>query len=248
MRTPRWVKLSSTCGSSSPLADTTPRLGGSSASAENITRLPSDSLRRFLSPGKRNSLNPNMQDLCRLHVYSRSAIFRGEKIAEIHGVSRRASGVSSGASGRRSTAGHRPASSKESSNVEPFVSKYRAAVVDVREGVGVAVELPPPCDCSSCLIAWWSDRYSWEGDLLVVGLTPVDQLPDAPGVLTRYVLGTCAPHDEETGDEVELWSPDALPVHEAGAERVHGHPALAALWPALEALVDSLDSLEDLGA
>jgi len=158
--------------------------------------------------------------------------------------------VSTGASECQSTVGIRP-TSKKGRNMEPIVSKYRAAVVNVSQGIGVAVELPPSCPCSSCLIAWWGDRTAWEADLLVLELTPVDLLPDTPGVLTRYVLGTCAPHGVETGESVGLWSPDALPVHTAGAERVHGHPALANLWPALETLVDSLDSLdflEDLGA
>lgn len=46
------------------------------------------------------------------------------------------------------------------------VSTYRAALVDLDSGVGVAVEMSPPCDCASCLVAWWEDRTAWEGELL----------------------------------------------------------------------------------
>ena len=120
------------------------------------------------------------------------------------------------------------------------VSTYRAALVDLDSGVGVAVELPPPCDCASCLVAWWEDRTAWEGELLAHDVAVVQLLPDMPGRLTCMTLAPCAAWDED-GHEVALWSPDALPIHEGGAGAVEGHPALGELWEELDHLVEELD-------
>lgn len=120
------------------------------------------------------------------------------------------------------------------------VSTWRAALVDLESGVGVAVELPPPCDCASCLVAWWEDRTAWEGELLAHDVAVVQLLPDMPGRLTCMTLAPCAAWDED-GHEVALWGPDALPIHEDGAGAVEGHPALAGLWEELAHLVEELD-------
>lgn len=124
---------------------------------------------------------------------------------------------------------------------EIVVSDRRAAVLDLHSGIGVAVELDPPCDCAPCLLAWWEDRTSWEADLAVLSMVPVDQLPDEPGVLTRYLIGTCVPHDDD-GERLALWGPDVLPVHERGAEAVHGQPLLPELWERLGEVVAALDA------
>ena len=120
------------------------------------------------------------------------------------------------------------------------VSTWRAALVDLESGVGVAVELPPPCDCASCLVAWWEDRTAWEGELLAHDVAVVQLLPDMPGRLTCMTLAPCAAWDED-GHEVALWGPDALPIHEGGTGAVEGHPALAGLWEELAHLVEELD-------
>lgn len=67
--------------------------------------------------------------------------------------------------------------------IESVTSTWRAAVVDLEHGIGVAAEVPHWCDCAPCLLEWWEDRYSWEGDLLVLGAVPVALLPDEPGRL-----------------------------------------------------------------
>ena len=59
------------------------------------------------------------------------------------------------------------------------VSTYRAALVDLDSGVGVAVEMSPPCDCAPCLVAWWADRTAWEGELLIYDAAVAQLLPDA---------------------------------------------------------------------
>lgn len=121
-----------------------------------------------------------------------------------------------------------------------IVSDYRAALVDLDSGVGVAVEMQPPCDCAACLTSWWEDRTAWEAELLVFDAAVVQLLPDVPGRLTCMTLAPCVAWDED-GHEVALWSPDALPIHGGGAGAVEGHPALAGLWEELAHLVEVLD-------
>lgn len=120
------------------------------------------------------------------------------------------------------------------------VSTYRAALVDLDSGVGMAVEIPPPCDCATCLTSWWTDRVEFEAELLVYDAAVVQLLPEVPGRLTCMTLAPCAAWDED-GHEVALWSPDALPIHEGGAGAVEGHPALAGLWEELAHLVEEFD-------
>ncbi|MGO2362241.1 MAG: hypothetical protein ACTH6N_14075 [Brachybacterium tyrofermentans] len=124
--------------------------------------------------------------------------------------------------------------------IESVTSTWRAAVLDLDHGIGVAVEVPHWCDCAACITTWWEDRTSWEGDLLAFDVVPVALLPDEPDRLPLMLLGTCAAWDEN-GDEVALWTPDALPVHELGADAVQEHPALPSLWGSLEDLVQLLD-------
>ena len=120
------------------------------------------------------------------------------------------------------------------------VSTYRAALVDLDSGVGVAVEMSPPCDCAPCLVAWWADRTAWEGELLIYDAAVAQLLPDAPGRLTCMTLTPCVAWGDD-GHEVALWSPDALPIHEDGAGAAQGHPALGELWATLGELVEELD-------
>ena len=120
------------------------------------------------------------------------------------------------------------------------VSTYRAALVDLDSGVGVAVEMSPPCDCAPCLVAWWEDRTAWEGELLAHGVAVVQLLPDMPGRLTCMTLAPCAAWGS-SGTEVPLWGPDDLPVYSDGTGAVEGHPALAGLWEELAHLVEELD-------
>ncbi|MGP5033821.1 hypothetical protein ACTXKE_02705 [Brachybacterium alimentarium] len=122
--------------------------------------------------------------------------------------------------------------------IESVTSTWRAAVVDLEHGIGVAAEVPHWCDCAPCLLEWWEDRYSWEGDLLVLGAVPVALLPDEPGRLPLMLLGSCGAWDDS---QAPLWTPDALPVHAEGADAVQGHPALPSLWASLEDLVAVLD-------
>ena len=121
------------------------------------------------------------------------------------------------------------------------VSTYRAALVDLDSGVGVAVEMSPTCDCAACLVAWWEDRTAWEGELLIYDVAVVQYLPDMLGRLTCMTLAPCIAWDDD-GHEVALWSPDALPIHGDGAGAAEGHPALAGLWEGLAHLVEQLDS------
>lgn len=125
-------------------------------------------------------------------------------------------------------------------NLADVVSTFRAALVDLDSGVGVAVEMPPVCDCATCLTSWWTDRVEFEAELLVYDTAVVQLLPDMPGRLTCMTLAPCAAWDED-GHEVALWGPDALPIHEGGAVVVEGHPALGELWAALGELVEELD-------
>ncbi|MEE1651832.1 hypothetical protein V1260_13700 [Brachybacterium sp. J144] len=120
------------------------------------------------------------------------------------------------------------------------MSLWRAAMVDLEHEIGVAVEIPPPCDCAPCLLAWWDDRASWEGDLLSYGVAVVELLPDEPGRLACMHLALCEAWDAD-GREIALWTPDGLPIHRGGAAAVGGHPVLAGLWAALEELVRELD-------
>ena len=120
------------------------------------------------------------------------------------------------------------------------VSTDRAALVDLASGVGVAVEMQPPCDCAPCLTSWWADRTEFEAELLVHDAAVAQYLPDAPGRLTCMTLAPCVAWDAD-GHEVALWDPDALPIHEGGAVAVEGHPALGELWATLGELVEELD-------
>ena len=121
------------------------------------------------------------------------------------------------------------------------VSTYRAALIDLASGIGVAVEMSPPCDCASCLGAWWTDRTEFEAELLIYDAAVVQYVADMPGRLTCMTLAPCAAWGDD-GHEVALWSPDALPIHGDGAGAVEGHPALAGLWEGLAHLVEELDS------
>lgn len=100
--------------------------------------------------------------------------------------------------------------------------------------------MPPSCDCAACLTEWWADRTAREAELLIYDVAVVQLLPDMPGRLPAMTLGSCVAWDGD-GAEVALWEPDALPVHQDGAEAVQGHPALAGLWEALGDLVALLD-------
>lgn len=124
-------------------------------------------------------------------------------------------------------------------NLADAVSAYRAALVDLDSGIGVAVELPPARDCAACLTSWWEDRTAWEAELLIYDATVVQLLPDQPGRLTAMHLGPCVAWDS-SGAEIALWAPDALPIHEGGAGAVEGHPALAGLWEGLAHRVEEL--------
>lgn len=86
------------------------------------------------------------------------------------------------------------------------VSASPASVLDLDAGVGVAVEVDPSCPCAPCLVTRWDDRTSWEADPLMLDAVPVEALPEAPGVLRRYLIGTCEPWTED-GGEVALWAP-----------------------------------------
>lgn len=116
------------------------------------------------------------------------------------------------------------------------VSTYRAALVDLDSGVGVAVEMPPVCDCATCLTSWWEDRTAWEAELLIYDAAVVQLLPDMPGRLTCMTLAPCIAWDGD-GHEVPLWGPDDLPVYSDGAGAMEGHPALGELWEELAHLV-----------
>lgn len=113
-------------------------------------------------------------------------------------------------------------------------------MIDARQGVGVAVEVPPSCDCAACLTSWWEDRTEWEAELLIYDVAVVSLVADMPGRLPAMTLGSCVAWGGN-GAEVALWSPDALPVHSDDAEAMEGHPALPSLWEALGELVEVLD-------
>lgn len=125
--------------------------------------------------------------------------------------------------------------------VSAVVSTWRAGLVDLATGIGVAVEIPPACDCASCLVAWWADRTEFEAELLVHDAAVAQYLPDTPGRLTCMTLAPCIAWDS-SGAEIPLWGPGDLPVYSDGAGAVEGHAALAGLWEDLVHLVEELDA------